>query len=71
MKFTFAFTIAIAITTTTTAVVAQTASARNWIETSSPYQKLVEGVNLPMPWYVPSTANDRTNSSHAPEAADG
>jgi prolyl oligopeptidase PreP (S9A serine peptidase family) len=69
MKFTFAFTIAIAITTT--AVVAQTASARNWIETSSPYQKLVEGVNLPMPWYVPSTANDRTNSSHAPEAADG
>ena len=70
MKFTFAFTIAFAITATTAAV-AQTAAARNWIETSSPYQKLVEGVNLPMPSYVPSTAKDRTNSSHAPEAADG
>lgn len=70
MKFTFAFTIAFAITATT-AVVAQTAAARNWIETSLPNQKLVEGVNLPMPSYVPSTANDRTNSSHAPEAADG
>ena len=70
MKFTFAFTIAFAITATT-AVVAQTAAARNWIETSSPYQKLVEAVNLSTPSYVPSTANERTSSSHGPEAADG
>ena len=66
MKFTFAFAI-----TATTAVVAQTAAARNWIETSSPYQKLVEAVNLSTPSYVPSTANERTSSSHGPEAADG
>ena len=42
MKFTFAFAI-----TATTAVVAQTAAARNWIETSSPYQKLVEALTCP------------------------
>ena len=68
MKFTFAFTIAIAITATTTitAVVAQTAVARPWVEASSPYQKLVEGVDLPLQWYVPSIAKEGTQSSQAP-----
>ena len=69
MKFTSAFTIAVAISATT--VIAQTAAARKWIEASSPYQKLVEGMNFPLRSYLPSTANDRTHPSHAPLAADG
>ena len=69
MKFTSAFTITVAITATT--VLAQTAAARKWMEASSPYQKLVDGVNFPLQSYLPSTANGRTHPSHAPLAADG
>lgn len=42
---------------------------RKWIEAYSPYQKLVKGVNFPMPFYWASTADDRTHPSHARKAA--
>lgn len=49
MKPTSAFIIAAAITATT--ALAQTATARNWLETSAPYQKMVEGVKVPLPYF--------------------
>ncbi len=42
---------------------------RKWIEAYSPYQKLVKGVNFPMPFFWASTADDRTHPSHARKAA--
>lgn len=42
---------------------------RAWIEAYSPYQKLVKGVDFPMPFYWASTADDRTHPSHARKAA--
>jgi len=42
---------------------------RKWIEAYSPYQKLVKGVDFPMPFYWASTADDRTHPSHARKAA--
>ncbi len=42
---------------------------RAWIEAYSPYQKLVKGVEFPMPFFWASTADDRTHPSHARKAA--
>ena len=42
---------------------------RKWIEAYSPYQKLVKGVDFPMPFFWASTADDRTHPSHARKAA--
>jgi len=42
---------------------------RAWIEAYSPYQKLVKGVDFPMPFFWASTADDRTHPSHARKAA--
>ncbi len=41
---------------------------RAWIEGYSPYQKLVEGVDFPSPFFVASTADDRTHPAHARKA---
>jgi prolyl oligopeptidase len=42
---------------------------RKWIESYSPYQKLVKGKEFPMPFYWASTADDRTHPAHARKAA--
>ena len=42
---------------------------RAWIEGYSPYQKLVKGVEFPTPFFVTSTADDRTHPSHGRKAA--
>lgn len=44
------------------------AEERDWIEAYSPYQKLVEGVDFPNPFFVASTADDRTHPAHARKA---
>ncbi len=41
---------------------------RAWIEGYSPYQKLVKGVDFPSPFFVASTADDRTHPAHARKA---
>lgn len=42
---------------------------RAWIEPYSPYQKIVRGRDYPMPFFVTSTADDRTHPSHGRKAA--
>ncbi|MXO90755.1 prolyl oligopeptidase family serine peptidase [Pontixanthobacter aquaemixtae] len=42
---------------------------RAWIEGYSPYQKLVEGVDYPAPFFWASTADDRTHPAHARKGA--
>ncbi|MXO56520.1 prolyl oligopeptidase family serine peptidase [Pontixanthobacter gangjinensis] len=42
---------------------------REWIEGYSPYQKLVEGVDFPSPFFWASTADDRTHPAHARKGA--
>lgn len=42
---------------------------RKWIEGYSPYQKLIKGPIFPSPFFVASTADDRTHPSHARKAA--
>ena len=42
---------------------------RAWIDGYSPYQKLVEGVDYPMPFLWASTADDRTHPAHARKGA--
>lgn len=42
---------------------------RAWIESYSPYQKLVAGVDFPTPFLWASTADDRTHPAHARKAA--
>lgn len=42
---------------------------RAWIDGYSPYQKIVEGVDYPMPFLWASTADDRTHPAHARKGA--
>ncbi|WP_235903569.1 prolyl oligopeptidase family serine peptidase [Pontixanthobacter luteolus] len=42
---------------------------RAWIEGYSPYQKLVDGVDFPAPFFWASTADDRTHPAHARKGA--
>ena len=42
---------------------------REWIESYSPYQKIVEGVDYPTPFLWASTADDRTHPAHARKGA--
>ena len=42
---------------------------RAWIDGYSPYQKIVAGVNYPVPFLWASTADDRTHPAHARKAA--
>jgi len=42
---------------------------RAWIDGYSPYQKLEEGVDYPMPFLWASTADDRTHPAHARKGA--
>ena len=42
---------------------------REWIEGYSPYQKLLEQKDYPKPFFVTSTADDRTHPSHGRKAA--
>jgi prolyl oligopeptidase len=42
---------------------------RAWIDGYSPYQKLAEGVDYPMPFLWASTADDRTHPAHARKGA--
>ncbi|WP_348631952.1 prolyl oligopeptidase family serine peptidase [Pontixanthobacter sp. CEM42] len=42
---------------------------RAWIEGYSPYQKIVEGVDYPAPFFWASTADDRTHPAHARKGA--
>jgi len=42
---------------------------RAWIEGYSPYQKIVAGVDYPMPFLWASTADDRTHPAHARKGA--
>lgn len=44
------------------------AEERAWIAPYSPYQKLVKGVDFPHPFFVASTADDRTHPAHARKA---
>ncbi|TMM50520.1 S9 family peptidase [Qipengyuania marisflavi] len=44
------------------------AEQRAWIEPYSPYQKLVAGKDFPAPFFVASTADDRTHPAHARKA---
>ncbi|MEO0463714.1 MAG: prolyl oligopeptidase family serine peptidase [Pseudomonadota bacterium] len=40
-----------------------------WITPYSPYQKIAEGVDYPMPFFWASTADDRTHPAHARKGA--
>ncbi len=42
---------------------------REWIDGYSPYQKIKEGVDYPMPFLWASTADDRTHPAHARKGA--
>ncbi len=42
---------------------------RAWIEPYSPYQKLNEDKDFPKPFYITSTADDRTHPAHGRKAA--
>ena len=42
---------------------------RAWIDGYSPYQKITEGVEYPMPFFWASTADDRTHPAHARKGA--
>ncbi|MEO0418905.1 MAG: prolyl oligopeptidase family serine peptidase [Pseudomonadota bacterium] len=42
---------------------------RAWIDGYSPYQKIAEGVDYPMPFLWASTADDRTHPAHARKGA--
>lgn len=42
---------------------------RAWIEAYSPYQKLDENKDFPKPFYITSTADDRTHPAHGRKAA--
>ena len=45
------------------------AEQRAWIEPYSPYQKLNEDKDFPKPFYITSTADDRTHPAHGRKAA--
>ncbi len=45
------------------------AEQRAWIEPYSPYQKLDEDKDFPKPFYITSTADDRTHPAHGRKAA--
>ncbi len=45
------------------------AEQRAWIEPYSPYQKLLKGKDFPTPFFITSTADDRTHPSHGRKAA--
>ncbi len=42
---------------------------RAWIEPYSPYQMLVKGKDFPAPFFITSTADDRTHPAHGRKAA--
>ncbi len=45
------------------------AEQRSWIEPYSPYQKLTAQTDFPTPFYITSTADDRTHPAHGRKAA--
>ena len=45
------------------------AEQRAWIEPYSPYQKLTQDTDFPTPFYITSTADDRTHPAHGRKAA--
>ena len=45
------------------------AEQRGWIEPYSPYQKLTAETDFPTPFYITSTADDRTHPAHGRKAA--
>ncbi|WP_121114537.1 prolyl oligopeptidase family serine peptidase [Croceibacterium ferulae] len=45
------------------------AEQRGWIEPYSPYQKLAEETDFPTPFFITSTADDRTHPAHGRKAA--